>query len=167
MPEEDSAVLTTLLLTITLAQVPQVDAGVPAPSLGTTSERILTPAEQRQAELKRLVEKRRQRHASGMARKQQALGQLRTEVANREAQAAALQAQAGQQQALQNLAAAEQRRAAIAEAQYRLNSQVAGAPQILVPGEGMVPYANGVAPPWWWGLQQARPIGQPPVELAK
>lgn len=150
--------LTTLLLTITLAQVSQTEGSVA--TTATSESLALSPAEQRQSELRRLVEMRRQRHANGIARKQQALGQMQAEASARAAQAASIQVQANQQQSLRNIAIAEQRRAATAEAQYRLNSQVAGAPQVFVPGEGMVPYTNGIAPPWWWGLQQVPQNGQ-------
>lgn len=151
---------TTLLLTLGLAQLPATDTPDDHPALSIPPATIapaLTSGEQRQADLRRLVEMRRQRHAGGMARKNQALGRMRAQAAAREAQAAASRAQVAERQAIQNIAAAEQRRAAVAEAQYRLNSQVAGAPQVFVPGEGMVPYAYGVAPPLWWTLRQADP----------
>src|SRR5262249_3018393 len=56
---------------------------------------------------------------------------------------------AAQAQALRGLSDAARRQAAAAEAFYRLESQRSGAPQVFVPGEGVVPYPHGGAPPSW------------------
>ena len=57
-----------------------------------------------------------------------------------------MQALAERNAALRNMAGAAQQQAEAAQAQFRLNSQIAGAPQVFVPGVGMVPYAYGTAP---------------------
>lgn len=149
--------LGTMFLALMLSQIPAGEEK----AVETPQAPALTPQQQRQAELRKLIEQRRQRHARGMAARQNALGRMQAANEGAQAQAAQVQAQAAQAQALQQIADAERRRTAIAESQYRLNSQVSGAPQIFIPGEGMVPYANGIAPPWWWGLRQALPQGAP------
>ena len=124
--------LSTLLLTLALSQVPAGAVQAPNPA-APADDTTLTPAERRQAELRRTIELRKQHRgrvaaASRLSRAQvaQHAQQWAQQQAVQQAQAAQLQLQASQAQALQNIAAAEQRRTAIAEQQYRLNTQVSG-----------------------------------------
>lgn len=137
--------LVSMIASLVLCQVPAPNApGRPA----------VAAAPGRQAELQRLNEQRRTRRAQATASRNRAFGLSRRPAAQpamadpvaMQATNAQIQALSQQNMALQGIADAAQRRAGAAEAQYRLNSQVAGAPQVFVPGQGMVPYPYGIAP---------------------
>jgi hypothetical protein len=139
----------SMLVLLCLSQGPAQPArtGTALPSLSA----------QRQAELKKLNEARKARRAQAGAARAKALGLRRPRSGAGQPGAADLAAQqallqqnqvlAQQNQALQGIADAAQQQAAVAADQFRLNSQMAGVPQIFVPGQGMVPYPYGIAAP--------------------
>lgn len=51
-------------------------------------------------------------------------------------------------QALQQMSSAMMQNAATNQLRYRLQSQQAGVPQVLVPGQGFAPYPGGIAAPY-------------------
>jgi hypothetical protein len=147
--------LVTVLMAAILEQAP-----VPAAGGGDRSP-ALQPAESRyRAELRKTAELRKARQAAGararaarreVERRERAVqARVRDEAA---ARAADESLKGAQTQALLGLSDAARRQAAAAEAFYRLESQRWGAPQLLVPGQGFVPYPYGVAPPSWYMLR--------------
>lgn len=147
--------LCTLMTAVLLAQAPaDRPAGAPSERRAaelrkTVEQRRRRDAERRHAYLVRLRDQdRRRSEARAQADREAALIAVRKE---REARVRALQAYTG----------AVALQADLSVAQYRLNSQVAGAPQVFVPGVGMMPYAYGVAPPYWWGLRRSYPVPSP------
>ena len=132
--------------TVAVAQAPASPTPAPSPPPQAASAR-------RQDELRRTIEKRKAvREKQAVQRQQRTAGDAAR--ARAEAKDAAAQ-QAGQTLLMieAQRAQAEQRRAAAAEqdarvngARLRLESQVFGQPQLFVPGQGFVPYQYGVAP---------------------
>lgn len=135
---------------------------VPVPVPGAAkAARPGEPSTARKAELAKTIAQRKARKASAArylaAKKKQ---EEATEAARREYEAkmapliakaqtetARLQLEAQRTQALQAMAAAQQRNAEIYRRKYILESQQAGVPQIIGP-DGMVqPYPNGIAAP--------------------
>lgn len=164
----------TLLLAAVLAQTPPPHTVSPPPLIAAPQpvgaappQRLAAPSaprpaptaagsasERRQAELRATLEKRKARRAQGAATRAGVLAgvQQRATAAVEASQAAqaqtlATQAQLSQSQAMQSIAQAEQLRAMIDRSRYILQTQQAGIPQVYVPGQGMVPYANSVAAP--------------------
>lgn len=159
-------IIGTMLVTICLAQVP-----APAPTTATPATSSAMSA-RRQAELKKLSEARKARRVQAGQARAKALGLRRPagaqqpgqpDPATQQALMQQNQALMQQNQALQGMAAAAQQQAAVAADQFRLNSQVAGAPQIFVPGQGMVPYQYGIAPPAYLYQNRANTGGTAPM----
>lgn len=140
--------LTSLLTALFLAQAP---AARPAPAAAPRPATRPSPtaADNQRAERQRIIDQRKARAARGTANRNRAYSQMRAATATPPPAAFDPRNQAlmQQNQALQGIANASQLQAEAAAAQYRLNSQRAGVPQVFVPGQGMVPYQYGIATP--------------------
>lgn len=152
--------LTTLLSLVLVSQVAESSRPVPPPppliaaprreaEAGTSGVKPAAP--DRQAQLKALNERRRVRHARALAARDQAVRQFDAAVANNSANAAAelanLRIRQQEAAALEGMAQSSLLNAQVNRSRYILQTQQAGVPQVFVPGQGLVPYAYGIASP--------------------
>jgi hypothetical protein len=119
------------------------------------------PSARRQEELQRTLAKRKsvrqqqlearqQRRAEAAIRAREQAEREAREAPLREArenERARLQLEGQRVQALRELSDAAQRDAQVNRARYQLQSQALGQPQVLVPGEGFVPYPYAIIQP--------------------